>query len=215
MSVIVARALTQRFASPVLALDSLDLEVGNGDRLAVLGPNGAGKTTLLRILATAAKPTSGTLEIFGFDALRNRSALRTRLGYVAHAPGLYPALSAVENLRFFCSLRGLPARRAEVALALVDLQDEARRPAAQLSRGMQQRLAIGRALLHDPELLLLDEPDAGLDAEGEGLLAALMNGRTVVMATHDQALAKRLCDRTLAMSAGRAVGDDERVRVVK
>ena len=214
MSVIVARALAQRFGSS-LALDGLDLDVGSGDRLAVLGPNGAGKTTLLRILATTAKPTSGTLEIFGFDALRNRSALRARLGYVAHAPGLYPALNAVENLRFFCSLRGLPARRADEALALVGLQDAAQQPAAQLSRGMQQRLAIGRALLHDPELLLLDEPDAGLDLEGEGLLAALMNGRTVVMATHDQALAGRLCDRIVTLTAGRSAIDQERLRVVR
>ncbi len=214
MSAIVAAALTQRFGSR-LALDAVDLEVAKSDRLAVLGPNGAGKTTLLRMLATAARPTSGRLEIFGFDALRNRSALRARLGYVAHAPGLYPALTALENLRFFCSLRGLPARRAAEVLAFVGLGDHGARAAAHLSRGMQQRLSIGRALLHDPELLLLDEPDAGLDSEGPALLASLMTGRTVVMATHDQALAATLCHSTLTLSSGIAAGLDRRLRVVR
>jgi len=214
VNVIVARQLTQRFGAST-ALEGVDVEVAKGGRLAVLGPNGAGKTTLMRILATAARPTSGTLEVFGFDGVRNRNALRARLGYVAHAPGLYPALTAIENLRFFCSLRGLPAARAGDAIALVGLQDVAARPAAQLSRGMQQRLAIARALLHDPELLLLDEPDAGLDADGPALLARLMSGHTVVMSTHDRALAAQLCNASLTLESGRASSDQQRLRVVR
>ncbi|HEY8813717.1 MAG TPA: ABC transporter ATP-binding protein, partial [Candidatus Dormibacteraeota bacterium] len=147
MSAIVAHELTQRFGSDV-ALDAVDLALDQGEHLAVLGDNGAGKTTLLRILATAARPTSGRLEIFGLDAVRERKALRARIGFVAHAPGLYPALSATENLEFFCALHDIDRKRVTEALALVGLADVARRPAGRLSRGEQQRLAIGRAVLH-------------------------------------------------------------------
>src|SRR6202162_1632242 len=110
MSILVANGLTHWFGSEV-ALESVDLAIDAGEHMAVLGENGAGKTTLLRILATAARPTSGRLEIFGVDALRDRRALRARIGFVAHAPGLYPALSAIENLEFFCSLQGTDRAR--------------------------------------------------------------------------------------------------------
>ena len=214
MSTIVADQLSQRFGSD-LALDSVDLALDQGDHLAVLGDNGAGKTTLLRILATAARPTSGRLEIFGLDALRERKRLRGRMGFVAHAPGLYPALSAAENLEFFCSLQGVERARVSETLALVGLADVAGRPAGRLSRGEQQRLAIGRAILHDPRLLILDEPDASLDSGGADLLAKVMQGRTAVLATHDHALANRLCQRTLVLRSGRSLGAGNRLRVVR
>jgi len=183
--------------------------------MAVLGENGAGKTTLLRILATAARPTSGGLEIMGLDALRERKRLRRRIGFVAHAPGLYPALSAKENLEFFCTLQGVPRERVAETLALVGLGQVARRPAGQLSRGMQQRLSIGRAILHDPKLLVLDEPDASLGSDGAELLEAVMHDRTVVLATHDHALANRLCRRTLVLRHGRSVGTATRLHIVQ
>jgi len=214
VSAIVAHALTQRFGSDV-ALDDVDLALDQGERLAVLGDNGAGKSTLLRILATAARPTSGRLEIFGLDAVRERKALRGRIGYVAHSPGLYPALSATENLEFFCALHDVDRKHVPEALALVGLTDVARRPAGLLSRGEQQRLAIGRAVLHAPRLLILDEPDASLDSGGPDLLANVMRGRTVVLATHDHALANRLCQRTVLLSNGRSVGAGTRLRVVR
>jgi heme exporter protein A len=214
VSTIVADQLSQRFGSD-LALDSVDLALDQGDHLAVLGDNGAGKTTLLRILATAARPTSGRLEIFGLDALRERKRLRGRIGFVAHAPGLYPALSAAENLEFFCSLQGVERARVSETLALVGLADVAGRPAGRLSRGEQQRLAIGRAILHDPRLLILDEPDASLDSGGADLLAKVMQGRTAVLATHDHALANRLCRRTLVLRSGRSLGAGNRLRVVR
>src|SRR6202048_1944304 len=157
MSVIVANGLTHWFGSEV-ALESIDLAIDAGEHMAVLGENGAGKTTLLRILATAARPTSGKLQIMGLDALRERKRLRARIGFVAHAPGLYPALSAWENLEFFCTLQGVQKTRVAETLDLVGLADVARRPAGKLSRGAQQRLAIARAVLHDPQLLVLDEP---------------------------------------------------------
>ena len=214
MSAIVAHELTQRFGSEV-ALDAVDLALDQGEHLAVLGDNGAGKTTLLRILATAARPTSGRLEIFGLDAIRERNALRARIGFVAHAPGLYPALSAVENLEFFCALHDVDRKRVPEALALVGLTDVARRSAGRLSRGEQQRLAIGRAVLHGPRLLILDEPDASLDSGGPDLLANVMRDRTVVLATHDYALANRLCQRTIVLRNGRSLGAATRLRVVR
>jgi len=214
MSTIVGHQLTQRFGSD-LALDSVDLALDQGEHLAVLGDNGAGKTTLLRILATAMRPTSGRLEIFGINALRERATVRGRIGFVAHAPGLYPALSATENLGFFCALHGVDRARVAETLALVGLSDVGTRPAGRLSRGEQQRLAIGRAVLHNPRLLILDEPDASLDSGGPDLLAKVMHGRSAVLATHDQALANRLCGRTLVLRNGRSLGAPNRLRVVQ
>ncbi len=214
MSILVANGLTHWFGSEV-ALESVDLAIDAGEHMAVLGENGAGKTTLLRILATAARPTSGRLEIMGLDALRERRRLRQRIGYVAHAPGLYPALSARENLEFFCTLQGINRTRAAETLDLVGLSPVAGRAAGLLSRGMQQRLAIGRAVLHDPKLLVMDEPDASLGSDGPDLLAAVMHDRTVVLATHDHALANRLCQRTLTLRHGRSVGTATRLHIVK
>jgi heme ABC exporter ATP-binding subunit CcmA len=214
LSTIVAHQLTQRFG-PELALDAVDLVLDKGEHLAVLGDNGAGKTTLLRILATASRPTSGSLELFGLDAMKERKRLRALIGFVAHAPGLYPALSALENLEFFCSLQGLDRERAAETLEVVGLSELARRPAGRLSRGEQQRLSIGRAILHDPRLLVLDEPDASLDSGGADLLAKVMLGRSAVLATHDHALANRLCQRTLVLRNGRSLGAGTRLRVVQ
>ena len=214
MSIVVANGLTQWFGSEV-ALESVDLVVDAGEHMAVLGENGAGKTTLLRILATAARPTSGKLEIMGLDAVRERRRLRRRIGFVAHAPGHYPALSVTENLDFFCTLQGVSKTRVAETLALVGLSDVANRPAGELSRGMQQRLAIGRAILHDPKLLVLDEPDASLGSDGAEVLVTVMRDRTVVLATHDHALANRLCQRTLVLRHGRSVGTATRLHIVR
>ncbi len=213
MSTVVGTSLTQRFGSE-LALDAVDVAIDAGEHLAVLGDNGAGKTTLLRILATAARPASGSLEIFGVDAMIERRRLRARIGFVAHAPGLYPALSARENLQFFATLQGVDRARVAEVLDLVGLAELAGRPAAKLSRGAQQRLAIGRAVLHDPKFLVLDEPNASLDSGGPDLLARVMRGRTAVIATHDHALANRLCQRILELRRGRVVGVPTRLRVV-
>src|SRR5207247_2938375 len=201
LSVIVADGLTHRFGSEV-ALEGLDLVLDSGEHMAVLGENGAGKTTLLRVLATALRPTAGRLRIAGLDAFQERRRLRHYLGYVAHAPGLYPALSAAENLEFFCDLQGVSRSRAAEVLETVGLKAVAHRRADQLSRGTQQRLAIGRAILHEPRLLILDEPDASLGAGAFDLLSGVMHGTTVVLATHDQALANRLCPRPSCFVTG-------------
>src|SRR5690242_20462437 len=152
LSLVVGNGLTHWFGRE-LALDGVDLALDTGEHMAVLGDNGAGKTTLLRILATALRPTAGQLTIAGLDAFREKRRLRHHVGYVAHAPGLYPALSAVENLEFFCDLQGASPTRVDEVLAMVGLTPVANRRADQLSRGMQQRLAIARAVLHEPRLL--------------------------------------------------------------
>ena len=214
MSIIVADGLTHRFGRE-LALEGVDLVLDTAEHMAVLGENGAGKTTLLRILATALHPTAGTLQIAGLNASREKRRLRHYIGYVAHAPGLYPALSAAENLRFFCELQGVHPERVDEVLDIVGLRDVADRRASELSRGMQQRLALGRAILHDPKLLVLDEPDASLGSDAAELLGGLMRERSAVLATHDQALANRLCPRTLVLRHGRSVGTATHLRVVR
>jgi heme ABC exporter ATP-binding subunit CcmA len=214
MSAIAAEGISHWFGSEP-ALDGVDLIVERGEHVAVLGENGAGKTTLLRILATALRPSAGRLEIMGLDAVRERRRLRGRMAYVAHAPGVYPALTAEENLAFFCDLRGADRARVPEALDLAGLTNVARRRARDLSRGLQQRLAIARSILHDPLLLIFDEPDASLDAAGGDLLAEVMKGRTAVLATHDQALATRLCSRTLTLRKGRVLGAGSRLRIVQ
>jgi heme ABC exporter ATP-binding subunit CcmA len=214
MSVIVANGLTHWYGHD-LALNSVDLVVDGGEHMAVLGDNGAGKTTLLRILATALRPTSGVLEMAGLNAFREKRRLRHYLGYVGHALGLYPALTTSENLEFFCDLQGVNRSRVDAALEAVGLRAEADRRAGALSRGMQQRLAIARAILHEPRLLILDEPDASLGADAADLLTAVMHGRTVVLATHDHALANRLCPRTLTLRHGRSHGTATRLHIVK
>jgi len=214
LSLVVGNGLTHWFGRE-LALDGVDLALDTGEHMAVLGDNGAGKTTLLRILATALRPTAGRLTIAGLDAFREKRRLRHHVGYVAHAPGLYPALSAVENLEFFCELQGASPTRVDEVLAMVGLTPVANRRADQLSRGMQQRLAIARSVLHEPRLLVLDEPDASLGEDAADLLTRVMHGRTAILATHDHALANRLCTRTLELRHGRSHGTATRLRIVK
>jgi heme ABC exporter ATP-binding subunit CcmA len=197
------------------ALGPLDLDVGSGERVAVLGDNGAGKSTLLRTLSTLSRPAEGTLELWGRDAIRHRDVVRPRLGYLAHQAGLTPILTARENLVFFCRLQAVTLERVDEVLEEVELDSEAARtPTQELSRGMQQRLALARTLIGDPELLLLDEPDASLDAGGRRLLERVVEGRAVVLATHDRPLARRLCDRALLLAGGRPLGDPWSLQVL-
>jgi len=214
MSLLVGNGLTHWFGRE-LALEGVDLVIDTGEHMAVLGDNGAGKTTLLRILATVLRPTSGQLEIAGLNAFRERRRLRHHVGYVAHATGLYPALTAAENLEFFCDLQDVSRTRVEEALDAVGLTRVARRRAGELSRGMQQRLSIARAILHEPRLLILDEADASLGDDAAELLTQVMKDKTVVLATHDHALANRLCPRTLVLRHGRSHGTATRLRVVR
>jgi heme exporter protein A len=179
---------------------------------ALLGANGAGKSTLLKILATLIPPTSGELHLLGQPAGGDVAAIRSRIGMIAHQPMLYRDLSARENLAFFGSLYGIskPADRIAELLDMVGLPDRADDPVKTLSRGMTQRIAIARALMHDPQLLLADEPFDGLDAPSsqalEGLLRQLRDqGRTIIVSNHDIGQSLRLTDHVIVLKSGRIV----------
>jgi ABC-type multidrug transport system ATPase subunit len=172
------------------ALDGIAFEVPVGASLIVLGPNGAGKTTLLRILATLLRPSGGEATVLGCSLPDDAWKLRGRIGYLGHEPLLYRDLSGRENLRFQARLHGLGGAEAEArieaVLQAVAMERRADDRVAELSAGMRQRLSICRCVLHRPELLLLDEPESNLDAEGRELARALIGpGGTRVLVTHD------------------------------
>ena len=200
---ITAASLAKSFGR-VAALRGLDFEVADGETVAVLGANGAGKTTLLRILATLDKPSKGELRIAGFDAVRERHKVRRLIGVVGHQTYLHPELSVAEELRFYARLYGVAVKRVPLLLEQVVLETKASTRVAALSRGQQQRLAIARALLPDPQVLLLDEPDTGLDGEGMAFLEGLLRSRrTVVFSTHNHGWAYALAARALELNEGR------------
>jgi heme exporter protein A len=189
------------------ALRAVFLDVAPNETIALLGANGAGKTTLLRILATLDKPTAGALEIAGCDALRRPQQVRSLLGLVAHQTYLHPELTVAEELRFYGRLYGVVGLAQRIASLLDEFGLQARTGVrvAALSRGQQQRLAIARALLHDPAVLLLDEPDTGLDSQGLGVLEGLLRARqrTIVFSSHNRAWAAGTADRTVTLANGR------------
>ncbi len=189
-----------------LALAGVTLTVPAGATLAVFGPNGAGKSTLLRILATLLRPHHGTVRILGRSLPRDGWAVRGRIGLLGHEPLLYRELTARENLRFHARLHGVPEARVAELLARVDLTARADEPIRTLSRGMVQRVAICRAVLHDPLLLLLDEPRANLDPGGAELVEPLIgaeSGRTRIITSHDPSGGLAEADFALGLRAGR------------
>jgi heme exporter protein A len=210
---IAARGLGKDYG-PIAALDDVTLEVPAGQHVVLLGPNGAGKSTLLRLLSTLVLPSAGTLSLLGQDAARgDRIALLRRLGVVSHQTFLYDHLTALENLVLYARLYdvGAPASAAAAALEEAGLSGRAADQVRTFSRGMQQRLAIARALLHNPDIVLLDEPFTGLDrASGDALEARLRaerGRRTCVLSTHDFDRGLRCADRVVVLSAGRLVAD--------
>ena len=196
------------------ALRSVNLESDGGAIIALLGANGAGKTTLLRIAATLTRPDRGAYRAFGADAYENRTVVRSQMGYVAHRPFVYPELTCAENLRFFAKLFDLddPERALEQSLDYVGLTDRANRPAYSLSRGLLQRLDLARALLHNPTLLILDEPDTGLDVRGRELLQQLMRERAssgclILFTSHALEFAVATADRVVTLVDGEVAAD--------
>ena len=192
------------------ALWRVSLAADAGEIVGLLGPNGAGKSTLLGVLATLIAPSRGSVLYGGRPARELGAALRRRLGYLSHDLQLYPELTALENLEFFARLYGdtRPAGRVAAALARARLGDRAGDRVDGFSRGMRQRLALERALLHDPRLVLLDEPFTGLDERSAGDFAARLrglraDGRIVLLATHDLDLVDSLLDRAVVLRAGR------------
>ena len=190
-------------------LRGIDLDVAPGECLALMGPNGAGKTTLLRVLATLSKPTSGMVRVAGLPLPAGASEVRRHLGVVSHQTLLYGDLTAEENLRFFARLYALrdPEPRMAAVLEQVGLTARRRDPVRTYSRGMQQRLAIGRALLHDPDVILFDEPYTGLDPHAADMLDEVLRdtrrtGRTMLLTTHDLERALALADRVAILARG-------------
>jgi len=197
-----------------LVLDDVSLELEAGQALVLLGPNGAGKTTLLRILATLVRPTSGTLEVAGADALRNPEQARAAISMVGHGSYVYEDLTAFENLHFWTTMCGHDAAPARLrdALQQVELDGVADDRARTFSAGMKRRLGLARVLLGRPRLLLLDEPFTGLDRQGvkwlsEFLQAFKARGGAVVLATHSFGGALGLADRAAILASGRLVLD--------
>jgi heme exporter protein A len=190
------------------ALSDVSLTLQTGETLVVFGPNGAGKTTLLRVLSTLLRPHSGEVRVLGCSLPDQAWAVRGRVGLLGHEPLLYRELTARENLRFHARLHDLSAERVEELLAAVALTNRAQEPLKTLSRGMVARVAIARATLHDPELLLLDEPYSNLDPAAIDLVEPLIgasSGRTRVLSSHDPDRGLAQADVVLGLRAGRAV----------
>ena len=208
---IAARGVEKRFG-PAVALRGLDLELPVGASLAILGPNGAGKTTLLRLMAGLARPSAGSLRIAGHRAGSPKA--RARIGWIGHATCLYATLTARENLLFAARLHRVPraAARVDSLLADSDLSHAADRLAGTFSHGLARRLAIARGLVHDPPVLLLDEPFTGLDRRAaQGLAERLdglrQGGKTLVLVTHEFQWAARVADAAIVMADGRIARD--------
>jgi heme exporter protein A len=202
------KKLVKRFGLKTV-LRGLNFQVQPGEFVALLGPNGAGKTTFLRILASLSRPSLGTVDIAGYSLPRQAAAVRARLGVVSHMPLLYNDLTAEENLTFYARMYGITnyALRITEVLEMVGLEQRRKDLVRTFSRGMQQRLAIGRAVLHDPEVVLFDEPYTGLDQDASSMLDGVLQtvagqGRTVVMTSHDLARAEDLATRFDILSRG-------------
>jgi ABC-2 type transport system ATP-binding protein len=207
----------RRRAKEIEAVRGIDFEVGEGELFGLLGPNGAGKTTTIKMLITLLIPTAGTARVLGLDVVRDALAVRRRIGYVFGGErGVYDRLSGYDNLRYFAELYGVPAReqkrRIEELLELVGLKGREHERAEGYSRGMKQRLHVARGLLHDPEVIFLDEPTIGLDPVGardvRATIASLTEaGKTVLLTTHYMFEADALCDRIAVISQGEIVAE--------
>jgi heme exporter protein A len=196
----------ERWYGERVALGGVSVRVEEGQTLAVLGGNGAGKTTLLRLLAGLLRPNGGSARVLGASLPRERWKLPALVGYLGHEPLLYRELSGRENLRYHSRLHGVDAGRTEELLAAVGMTDRADDPVRDLSKGLVQRLAVARAVLHDPPLLLLDEPRANLDPAAAELLEPLIgrtSGRTRVLVSHDVEGALAEADLSLGLRGGR------------
>ncbi len=204
---VVTSQLSRRFGT-TWALRGVTVEIQPGERVLLVGPNGAGKTTLLKVLATVLRPTSGKVYIFGLDAERHRKAIRPRLALLGHTPFLIEELTVAENLRLYATLYGAGPRTMWVVEEL-ELGPIINKRVGSLSRGQVQRVALARALINDPELLLLDEPETGLDQTAfQALCKAISQvGSTLLLSTHQWDRYTDILGRALIMEDGKIVAD--------
>ncbi len=219
MNMIEVRGLVKSFG-PTMALRGVNLTVPDGQFVTLVGPNGAGKTTVLRILATLSRPSAGVVKIGGHELPKGATDIRARIGLVSHQTLLYGDLTAEENLRFYGRMYAVPDldTRLTQVLEQVGLAHRRRSPVRTFSRGMQQRLAIARAALHRPSLMLLDEPYTGLDQDAAARLESVMStvgteGRTVVMTTHDLERGLAVADRVVILAKGRVAFEANRAEL--
>ncbi len=203
------RKLTKAFGHQV-ALRGVDLSVAEGEFLTLFGPNGAGKTTLIRIVASLTRPTAGMVRVLGEDLGKTATLVRRHIGLISHNPLLYGDLTPDENLSFSARMYDLPepAARIETVLDQVGLTARRRDPVRTFSRGMVQRLAIARAILHDPTIMLLDEPYTGLDLQAADMLRSVLQelaatDRTVILTTHNLEQGLEMCDRAAILNRGK------------
>jgi heme exporter protein A len=215
------RGLVKKFGYKT-ALRNVDIFLAEGGSLALFGPNGAGKSTLIQVMCSLLQPTSGSVRIAGYDARRDREALHQIVGLIGHQTFLYPHLTAYENLKFYGAMyrvARLHVRISEV-LDLVGLGEYRNDTVQNFSRGMQQRLSIGRAIIHDPMIMFLDEPFTGLDQQGrEDFIKLILHfrdqGKTVIMASHHLQLGLELCDLAAILKSGRIVYMQDVARISK
>ena len=197
-----------------LILRSVDLSIKKGETVAILGPNGAGKSTLLKVLATLIKPTSGLIKVNGMDLKKNHIQIKKIMGYLPHSSLLYDHYTPLENIVFFGNIYGVKnvEQRAIELVKEVGLSFFLNEPVKNFSRGMIQRIAIARAIVHEPDILLLDEPHTGLDPGAIGILNNVIlsmkaKGTTTLMVTHDFKQAAEICDRIIIVKNGKIVDD--------
>ena len=212
---IVAEGVTKSFGN-IHALRGIDLKVKKGEFLTVFGPNGAGKTTLIKLLATLTKPTSGNVSIANHDIKKEPDKVRALIGAISHDPYLYGNLSALENIKFFASMFGISqvTEKAIEVIKQVGLESRMHDLVRTFSRGMQQRLAVARAIVHEPKILLLDEPYTGLDQHGARIFGELLKwlkteNRTIVMTTHNLPEGLEISDRVAILDGGKIVYESD------
>jgi len=202
------------------ALRGIDLRVKRGEFMTLFGPNGAGKTTLIKLLATLTSPTSGTLRVYGYDVRKDVNNIRSVIGVISHDPYLYDNLSAFENIKFFGTLYGLDDvdNRARSVIKQVGLEKRMNDLVRTFSRGMKQRLTVARAIVHEPKILLLDEPYTGLDQHGAQIFGKMLSDlksqrRTILMTTHNIDEGLDLSDRIGILAKGKIVLDCSKTEI--
>lgn len=206
MSMIVTQGLTRRFGN-VLAVDHLDLEINEGEIFGLLGPNGAGKTTTVRMLSSLIAPSAGQAWLANHQLGHDNKAIRQNIGLLTETPGLYEKLDAYTNLKFYAELYQVEDvdKRVQHYLHILDLWGRHQEPVARFSKGMKQKLAIARALVHEPRILFLDEPTSGLDPQAARTVREFIEdlrgqGRTILLCTHNLDEAERMCDRIAVLN---------------
>jgi sodium transport system ATP-binding protein len=206
-------SLTKKFGA-FTAVDQVNFQVGDGEVFGLLGPNGAGKTTTMRLLSTLLKPTGGTAIVAGYDLLREPQKIRASIGVLPEDTGLYDRLTPREHLLYYGRLHGMSAdvlrKRADELLDIMELSERANTKVGDFSKGMKQKVALLRAFIHDPPVLLLDEPTAGLDVMSARSIQNFVErfrkeGKTIIISTHNMTEAQKLCDRVAIIDHARIV----------